>query len=244
MTDQQIVEILAKHGIGEAWHVGVTPFPLDGEDAPLFIAAYREMLEAARSTIAAPAQDQLRELRERALDGIAWELAHDNVGIYPAAIKGGPNAYEKRTERMEGHNECVTVFTQNYSKISDWIEQIPAEHKTLVEDMLIAEKIKISCNKEVSFWVDCSDLFFWACADGEDIGLSEFTDLAECYKLSPRYGGWLWCAKKRGMRPQTACYPYIPKEQWHLFDAAGPERDDPDGRGRAALDSLPATPKT
>jgi hypothetical protein len=61
MTDQKIVEILAKHGIGEAWHVGVTPFPLDGEDAPLFIAAYREMLEVARSTIAAPAQPTCRD---------------------------------------------------------------------------------------------------------------------------------------------------------------------------------------
>lgn len=180
-------------------------------------------------------EDQLRALREKALDGIAWELAHDNIGIYPQAIVGGPNAYAKRTERMEGHNECSTALIDYYSRIADWIEEIPAEHKTLAEDMLITEKLRIGCNNEISLWVNCSDLFFWACADGEDIELSELLDLAECYKLSPQYGNWLWCSRKRGMRPQTACYPYIPKEQWHLFDAAGPERDDPDGRGRVAL---------
>jgi hypothetical protein len=40
----------------------------------------------------------------------------------------------------------------------------------------------------------------------------------------------LWCCRKRAMRPQAAYYKYYPESEWALFDAAGPERDDPDGR--------------
>jgi hypothetical protein len=173
--------------------------------------------------------------REQALNGIAWELVHDNLGIYPQSVTGGPNAYEKRTDYMEGHNACVTQATELYSKVWSWIESLPIEHKDLVVDLLIAEKIKVSLNKEIEMFVNCSDVFYWACSDAEVVEFSELSDLVACFEVSPNYGGDLWCAKKRGMRPQTACYRLYPKDQWPLFDAAGPERTDPDGKGRSAL---------
>lgn len=43
-TDQQIVDTLARHGIGWGDERGVTAYPLDGEDAPIYIAAIRELL--------------------------------------------------------------------------------------------------------------------------------------------------------------------------------------------------------
>lgn len=53
LTDEEIVGELAKHGIGMLGHTSdVEPFPLDGDDAPIFIAAYRALL--ARS----PAQPE------------------------------------------------------------------------------------------------------------------------------------------------------------------------------------------
>lgn len=47
MTDQEIVDCLARHGIGWGDESGVTAYPLDGEDAPIYIAAIRELLAAA-----------------------------------------------------------------------------------------------------------------------------------------------------------------------------------------------------
>jgi hypothetical protein len=45
-TDQQIVDTLARHGIGWGDEQGVTAYPLDGEDAPTYIGAVRELLAA------------------------------------------------------------------------------------------------------------------------------------------------------------------------------------------------------
>lgn len=43
-TDRQIVDTLARHGIGWGDGQGVTAYPLDGEDAPVYIAAVRELM--------------------------------------------------------------------------------------------------------------------------------------------------------------------------------------------------------
>lgn len=44
LTDAEIINVFHKHGIGLLGYAGLDPFPLDGEDAPLFIAAARDLL--------------------------------------------------------------------------------------------------------------------------------------------------------------------------------------------------------
>lgn len=172
----------------------------------------------------------------KALDGIAWELASSNMGMFPQAVEGGSKPYKKRTERMEGHNDCVMEFHDKYFKFVEWLHDIPEEHEELVYSLLIEDKMEVYGEKgSVKMAVDCSDTFFWGCSDCEEISLEELPSLVECYAASPTYGGELWCAKKRGMRPQSAsykeCYPEI---EWPLFDACGPERTDSDGNGDRA----------
>lgn len=77
------------------------------------------------------------------------------------------------------------------------------------------------------FGLICNDVFHWACADVEDVGEEDLPLLEQALKDAscPSDGAILYCARKRGMRPQGAMYGYIEKENWHLFDAAGPERD-------------------
>jgi len=105
----------------------------------------------------------------------------------------------------------------------------------------------------VTFWVNCNDLFYWACADCETITTENFdlilqtvNDVAAAMgAVSPRsrdknvpfketYDAWksvggyaaeLWCCRVRGMRPQQPCYKNIPDVLKPFFDAAGPERD-------------------
>jgi hypothetical protein len=85
---------------------------------------------------------------------------------------------------------------------------------------------------DVHFVIDCSDLFFWACADAEpltpdNIALLEQT-IEDCRAAHKDYGicyaGSLFCARARKMRPQGACYPEE-RELWPLFDACGAERE-------------------
>jgi hypothetical protein len=177
------------------------------------------------------------KLRRLAIDGRFSRLSHDNMGIYPMSIVSGEGGYEKRTERMEGWNDAVSAHTDNFMKLRKWHDAIPDDIRSMVDDLLLEKKLRVNVRADgCSMWVDCSDTFAWGCADGEDIVLDELPSLIECFVLSPAHGDELWSARKRGMRPQTACYrKRYPKDEWHLFDACGPERTDPDGAGRADL---------
>lgn len=89
----------------------------------------------------------------------------------------------------------------------------------------------------VTFFANCNDEFYWACADAEEItsvadvvGIRQAimdVRLATGGKIHhDSVGVELWVARKRGMRPQQPSYrECYPQETWPLFDACGPERD-------------------
>lgn len=77
----------------------------------------------------------------------------------------------------------------------------------------------------VSFYIRCNDVFFWGCADLEDITSDNIEVLRQSYKDSKANGAELFCARVRQMRPQGAWYSYCPREEWPLFHACGPERE-------------------
>lgn len=81
----------------------------------------------------------------------------------------------------------------------------------------------VECTK---FYVTCSDIFFWACADAEHITEEDLDDFEQALKESYVYGGALWCARKRKMRPQKVIYHDLSEEEKVLFNKCGPERND------------------
>lgn len=81
-----------------------------------------------------------------------------------------------------------------------------------------------------SLAIQCSDVFWWATCDAEQIKDSNieilrqsFADAVAAHPHGDMYGAELFCARVRGMRPQGASYPDEP-ELWPLFDACGPRR--------------------
>lgn len=164
---------------------------------------------------------------------LCWEIAHENIGIYPQKTVYGDGAEKVRTDKENGWNDCALAHSRGAGQISRWLAALPPEHKTMVEDLLLAKRLNLRIEDgNILTWVNCNDTFFWGDADGEDITLAELSDLARCYQLT-KHGGDLWVCRKREMRPQWALYrKCIPEAEWHLFDAAGPERDDPDGKRR------------
>lgn len=87
----------------------------------------------------------------------------------------------------------------------------------------------------------CSDIFYWGCADAEDVTEETLPLLEKAYEdceaiqgqefapgkyaSNEYFGGLLYCARQRNMRPQGTYYKHLPEEIWLLFDACGPERE-------------------
>jgi len=87
----------------------------------------------------------------------------------------------------------------------------------------------------ITFFVLCNDLFWWATADAEKLTPEDMPCLRQAIldvqeirvdKLrldNYEMGCALWCARKRGMRPQQPAYPQDERLR-ALFDACGPVR--------------------
>lgn len=83
-----------------------------------------------------------------------------------------------------------------------------------------------------SFFAKCSDVFYWGCADLEEVAPENVGVLeqafADCKAAHDLYGtisgAALFVARVRKIRPQGAAYPKEP-ELWPLFDACGPARE-------------------
>lgn len=167
------------------------------------------------------------DYRKAIIEYLPFYLAVDDTGIYPIAVKGGKNPYEKRTEKMEGYNEAVMEITKKAGKISEFLEKHP--HQTEIIDALLNDWIYLQADDEyIKLFVNCNDVFYWAMSESEEIKPEEIKDLRECAKLSKDYGAMLWACRKRGMRPQSPRFKDFSDEEKKLFEACGPERDPKD----------------
>lgn len=164
----------------------------------------------------------IEKLKEFAIQGIIYEHAIDNIGIYPMSVKGGKNPYEKRTEAMEAHNKCLQQITDNAIKIENFLEG-----KDKLIELLIDEKVYVRTfnEDEVKIVINANDVFYWAYSDFEYIEESELSELEECFKLT-NYGDMLWVCRKRNMRPQKPWYERFNEKEKELFNACGPEREE------------------
>lgn len=105
-----------------------------------------------------------------------------------------------------------------------------------------------------SFSVNCNDVFYWACADCEDLTRENLPLLKQSVldvraavgvpagrlhgdDVSKHFDDWysaghrgatLFCARVRKMRPQRPMYKHLPEALHPLFDACGPVRDPKD----------------
>ena len=158
------------------------------------------------------------DYRKKVLEFIATDLASEDIGLYPKTVNGVP-----RTDWQEGWNECAMANSRKAVAIQKFI----SECNETIQDYIIAEVIRLTVDKEknVSMYILCNDLFFWACADSEEFELSDLDDLNQAYKDSPEDGDLLWCCRKRGMRPQKPYYKYFKEPEHKLFDACGPEEE-------------------
>ena len=155
---------------------------------------------------------------EKALKHFTYYLAHKDRGIYPQSIDG-----VKRTEWQDGWNAAIMKGTKKAIKISEWLKGLPEE----VFELIVDETLYVCIGDEPELFINCNDLFFWACSDAEEFDfLLDLSDLKKALEESPEHGDILWVCRKRKMRPQKPYYKYFNKKEKKLFNACGPKRKD------------------
>lgn len=84
---------------------------------------------------------------------------------------------------------------------------------------------KEEANGLLRLYIRCNDVFWWGCADAEEVVPANIEALEQAYTDADLDGAILFVARVRGMRPQGAFYHLISPENLHFFNAAGPERE-------------------
>lgn len=74
-------------------------------------------------------------------------------------------------------------------------------------------------------FVNCNDLFYWASADLEPIKSdSDLKLFEECLKLDDIYGATIYACRKRKMRPQNCILEKMPDNTKKHLELCGPPR--------------------
>lgn len=136
-----------------------------------------------------------------------WSI-FEQMGIYPAKYDG-----KDRDAYGNGWNDCQMQFLACFDLIEKFYENIDPKLSDKIQKLTDDEVIWFRLNKmdflgDVKLLVNCNDLFWWACADVEEVILDEFASLYDyCYdeQGNEKNQGWghsIWACLHREMRPQ------------------------------------------
>lgn len=131
---------------------------------------------------------------------IELEFISDNMGIYPAAMKGcgEEHDYEQRDGYKNGWNACVMEYG---SKISAAVYS--AQEKWSEEEHLFAADTSAFHKMGDQWGVFLNDTWYYACADWEPIPKEKYNEVAKWYK-DWGWGGLLyWVYLQRKHEPQV-----------------------------------------
>jgi len=88
----------------------------------------------------------------------------------------------------------------------------------------VPEPVKDATN----VFVDCSDVFAWACADAETLPYSEIENVYRLWRADPQWGAAKWCAIQRKQQPQKPVIDRMKKAGvWDtIMENLGPNTQD------------------
>jgi hypothetical protein len=143
------------------------------------------------------------------LDAKKWRrfwAVFEQMGIHP--VKYGD---KDRTAYQEGWNDCQMQFLACFDIIEKFYENLDPTLADKIQKLNDDEIVWFHLDKndffgEVKMAVLCNDIFWWACADMEDISLEEIPTLYDmCYDKDGNRKDWgssIWACLHRKMRPQ------------------------------------------
>ena len=140
---------------------------------------------------------------------VLWQSI-ETIGIYP---QGGKEPEERDAYEM-GWNDCLGTIMNSCIMIDDFIKEQDKDISKKLIKLLDGEIVFFSISKKeaifgknITMSVGCNDIFWWACADAEEIKADEISELYnyvydEKGKKRKQWGSVEWACKKRGIRPQ------------------------------------------
>lgn len=88
----------------------------------------------------------------------------------------------------------------------------------LKDGVLLCNTAHYSWNKDgksngetIVLFVNCNDIFAWACADAETVTTGEIPALYRLWQANNAWGPAKWCAIKRNEKPQAPAIEYMKK---------------------------------
>lgn len=109
------------------------------------------------------------------------------------------------------------------------------DHESALADLLKHEVVFINSSwwkkdfseeskKLISVHVDCSDVFAWGCADGEELEYDEIENLWRMWMKDEWWGAAVWAITKRKRMPQDAVKERIQRAGiWNLEEICNNE---------------------
>lgn len=125
----------------------------------------------------------------------------------PVIIMKGYEIKEETVEWKQDGEVVKTVYNSlDYSANISWEKDDPSDLETyeILAFLIAEEEIFINPRKgeSIKLFVNCNDVFAWGCADLEEIGWDELSDLFFKVIADRKWGSLKWCCLKRNERPQ------------------------------------------
>lgn len=147
------------------------------------------------------------------LDSLLWEVAVDDMGMYPKASVDERGVRHERTPWEDGWNAAIMKITEKHVAFTEWAQTLSAEQRQLVGEMLDhdAEPLWLHLRDgEVRIHLHCGDTFAYACSDAEVVSLEELPGIHQVWQKHGYVGLVAWIARKRQQEPVKE-YRYDPQ---------------------------------
>ena len=120
-------------------------------------------------------------------------------------------------------------------KMLEWCDEEAALSILLREGVLFSNTGEFDGDKTVCLFVNCNDLFAWACADAEHFKHHEIPELYRAWE-SGSWGVERWCCIRRNQKPQKPAEKIMrEKGMWDdVMDALPDNTQDVEVQGQFA----------
>lgn len=121
---------------------------------------------------------------------------------------------------MSHYEGAYFVYEQDGETIREFEEERALAYLLAKGIVFVSDKWQSStASYLISLYVDCSDVFAWGFAEGEELPFEEIETLYKYVKNDPKDGSYIWCIIQRKMMPQKPVQDAITQNGiWNLLE--------------------------